>query len=93
MAGDDNDDIDDDNDDEKEWNDVDAGELTPPSPWVVRLLSSVYRNIGVVGGTNQGWSNPEVCWSELEYTLGKPSCNNLHSENHPTGKWVYEGNN
>ena len=32
MAGDDNDDIDDDNDDEKEWNDVDAGELTPPSP-------------------------------------------------------------
>ena len=30
MAGDDNDDIDDDNDDEKEWNDVDAGELTPP---------------------------------------------------------------
>ena len=54
MAGDNNDDIDDDNDDEKEWNDVDAGELTPPSPWVVRLLSSVYRNIGVVGGTNQG---------------------------------------
>ena len=30
MAGDDNDDIDDDNDDEKEWNDVDAGELTSP---------------------------------------------------------------
>ena len=32
MAGDDNDDIDDDNDDEKEWNDVDAGDLTPLPP-------------------------------------------------------------